>query len=130
MSKYRFFMFAWRPSWISVHCIALWGFISILFNSSYLKTCVDNRINFLCPFLKSYEQTYGFHVSSFISFKVMSNHGFFRCAWRPFLIFAFCDFRSNFLNVYPGYFHSHMTPVGLHEFKVKLSASFIVYGVL
>ena len=58
----------------------------------------------------------------------MSNHGFFRCAWRPFWFFASCDFRSNFLKVYPGYFHSHMTPV--HECKVKLSSSFIVYEVL
>ena len=58
----------------------------------------------------------------------MSNHGFFRCAWRPFWIFAPCGFRSSFLKVYPVYFHSHMTLV--HECKVKHSASFIVYGVL
>ena len=60
--------------------------------------------------------------------KVMSNHGFARCAWWPFRIFAFCDLGSKFLEVYPGYFQSHITLV--HECKAKLSASFIEYGVL
>ena len=38
------------------------------------------------------------------------------------------NYGSNFLKVYPGYFDSHMTPV--HECKVQVSVSFIVYVVL
>ena len=52
----------------------------------------------------------------------MRNHRFFRCAWRPFWIFAPCDFRSNFLKVYPGYFHSHLTPVHGCEVGTKYAA--------
>ena len=98
MCRHIFFMLVWRPSWISVHCIALRFFVIILFEFLIPKNLgVDTKMNLLG-------------------------------AWRPFWIFASCDFRSNFLKVYPGYFVSHMTPV--HDCKVKVSASFIVYGVL
>ena len=86
-------MLVWRPSWISVHCIALRFLVIIL-----------------------------------LEFLISKNLGVETCAWWPFWIFASCDFRSNFLKVYPGYFDSLMTPV--HECKVKVSVSFIVYGVL
>ena len=113
MSRQRFFMLVWRPSWISVHCIALMFFVIILFEFLIPKNLgVDTKINLPGAFL----------------WKLWSIMEFSTCAWWPFWIFAFCDFRSNFLKVYPGYFDSHMTPV--HKCKVKVSAYFIVYGVL
>ena len=58
MSRHRFFMLAWRQSWISVHCITLKYFIFIFFEFLIpTNLCVDIRINLLGAFLKSYEQT-------------------------------------------------------------------------
>ena len=47
-------MLAWRPSWISVHCVALMFFIFIFVNSLYLipyNLGVDTKMNILGAFI-------------------------------------------------------------------------------
>ena len=58
----------------------------------------------------------------------MSNHVFFQVCLAVILYFCFCDFRSSFLKVYPGYFHSHMTHVSLRECSQTLRLFHCIRG--
>ena len=48
----------------------------------------------------------------------MGNHGILQSAWGSSWIFTSCDFKSNFLDVYPGLLDRQMAPVP--KYKVQL----------
>ena len=56
-------MLVWRPSWISVHCVALRFFVIIFFEFLIPKNPgVDTKMNFQGHFFESYDQSWIFHV--------------------------------------------------------------------